>query len=184
MGDPRQVERGVSLRRRRARRARTLFAVGDEKQSIFSFQGAAPHMFSAMRRRLARRHEEAKLAFASVPLSVSFRSAPDVLKGVDAVFAAERAWRGLTGDDAPPPPHQALRDDLQGVIEVWPPIGATKTPEREDWRMPLDEASGAEPAVIAARRIAATIKAWLAPNAVERVFDVPPDGCAAFCPAT
>ena len=72
-----------------ARGARTLFAVGDEKQSIFSFQGAAPHMFSAMRRRLARRHEEAKLAFASVPLSVSFRSAPDVLKGVDAVFAAE-----------------------------------------------------------------------------------------------
>jgi ATP-dependent helicase/nuclease subunit A len=151
---------------------RTLFAVGDEKQSIFSFQGAAPHMFSAMRRRLARRHEEAKLAFASVPLSVSFRSAPDVLKGVDAVFAAERAWRGLTGDDAPPPSHEALRDDLKGVIEVWPPIGATKTPEREDWRMPVDETSGAEPAVIAARRIAATVKGWLAPNAAECVYDV------------
>ncbi|MGA2491767.1 MAG: double-strand break repair helicase AddA [Roseiarcus sp.] len=155
-----------------ARGARTLFAVGDEKQSIFSFQGAAPHMFSAMRRRLARRHEEAKLAFAAVPLSVSFRSAPDVLKGVDAVFAAEPAWRGLTGDDAPPPPHQALRDDLEGVIEVWPPIGATKATEREDWRMPVDETSSAEPPVIAARRIAATVKAWLAPNAVERVFDV------------
>ena len=154
------------------RGARTLFAVGDEKQSIFSFQGAAPHMFSAMRRRLARRHEEARLGFASVPLLVSFRSAPDVLKGVDAVFAAEAAWRGLTGDDAPPPPHQALRNDLAGVIEVWPPIGATKGPGREDWRMPLDETSGAEPPVIAARRIAATIKAWLAPNAVERVFDV------------
>ena len=151
---------------------RTLFAVGDEKQSIFSFQGAAPHMFSAMRRRLALRHEEAKLAFASVPLSVSFRSAPDILKGVDAVFAAERAWRGLTGDDAPPPSHEALRDDLEGVIEVWPPIGATKTPEREDWRMPVDEASGADPAVIAARRIAATVKSWLAPDAAERVHDV------------
>ena len=108
MGDPRQAQRGVSFRRRRARRQRTFFAVGDEKQSIFSFQGAAPHMFSAMRRRLARRHEEARLAFAAVPLSVSFRSAPNVLKGVDAVFAAERAWRGLTGDDAPPPSHEAL----------------------------------------------------------------------------
>jgi ATP-dependent helicase/nuclease subunit A len=155
-----------------ARGARTLFAVGDEKQSIFSFQGAAPHMFSAMRRRLALRHEEAKLAFASVPLSVSFRSAPDLLKGVDAVFAAEPAWRGLTGDDAPPPPHQALRDDLSGVIEVWPPIGAVKALEREDWRMPVDETSAAEPPVIAARRIAATLKVWLAPNAIERVFDV------------
>jgi ATP-dependent helicase/nuclease subunit A len=154
------------------RAARTLFAVGDEKQSIFSFQGAAPHMFSAMRRRLARRHEEAKLAFASVPLSVSFRSAPDVLKVVDAVFAAEPAWRGLTGDDAPPPAHQALRDDLPGLIEVWPPIGATKAPEREDWRMPVDETTGAEPAVIAARRIAASIKTWIASDAVERVFDI------------
>ena len=28
-------------------RPRTFFAVGDEKQSIFSFQGAAPHMFAA-----------------------------------------------------------------------------------------------------------------------------------------
>ena len=121
----------------------------------------------------------------AVPLSVSFRSAPDVLKGVDAVFAAERAWRGLTGDDAPPPSHQALRDDLPGLIEVWPPIGATKTPEREDWRMPVDEASGAEPAVIAARRIAATVKAWLAPNAAERVYRRRRrHGCAAFCPAT
>jgi ATP-dependent helicase/nuclease subunit A len=155
-----------------ARAARTLFAVGDEKQSIFSFQGAAPHMFSAMRRRLALRHAEAQLAFTAVPLSVSFRSAPGVLEGVDAVFAAEPAWRGLTGDDAPPPPHQALRDDLKGVIEVWPPIGATKTPEREDWRMPVDETSGVEPPVIAARRIAATIKDWLAPNAAERVIDV------------
>jgi ATP-dependent helicase/nuclease subunit A len=155
-----------------ARSQRTLFAVGDEKQSIFSFQGAAPHMFSAMRRRLARRHDEARLAFAAVPLSVSFRSAPNVLRGVDAVFAAERAWRGLTGDDAPPPTHQALRDDLPGLIEVWPPIGTEKKPEREDWRMPLDETGGAEPAVIAARRIAATVKAWLAPNAVERVHDV------------
>jgi ATP-dependent helicase/nuclease subunit A len=151
---------------------RTLFAVGDEKQSIFSFQGAAPHMFSAMRRRLARRHEEASLAFASVPLSVSFRSAPVVLKGVDAVFADPRAWRGLTGDEAPPPSHEALRRDLPGLIEVWPPIGATKAAQREDWRMPLDEAGGAEPAVIAARRIAATIRDWLAPNAADRVYDV------------
>jgi ATP-dependent helicase/nuclease subunit A len=151
---------------------RTLFAVGDEKQSIFSFQGAAPHMFSAMRRRLARRHEEARLAFASVPLSVSFRSAPDVLKGVDAVFADERVWRGLTGDDAPPPSHEALHRDLPGLIEVWPPIGATKAPEREDWRMPVDETGGAEPAVIAARRIAATVGDWLAPNAAERVYDL------------
>ena len=148
---------------------RTIFAVGDEKQSIFSFQGAAPHMLAAMRRRLEVSHREAKLAFAATPLSVSFRSAPAVLKAVDAVFAAERAWRGLTSDQAPPPPHEAFHRDLPGVVEVWPPIGAEQSPEREDWRMPLDEAGGADPAIVAARRIAAAIAAWLAPDSAERV---------------
>ncbi len=151
---------------------RTIFAVGDEKQSIFSFQGAAPHMFAAMRRKLALRHQEAQLAFASVPLSVSFRSAPVVLKAVDAVFAADAAWRGLTGDDAPPQMHEAARPGLPGVVEVWPPIGAEKPPQRDDWRMPLDETGRAEPATIAARRIAATIARWLAPDSAERVVDV------------
>ncbi|MEO1725392.1 MAG: UvrD-helicase domain-containing protein, partial [Pseudomonadota bacterium] len=36
---------------------RTLFVVGDEKQSIYSFQGADPEMFGEMRQRFARRLE-------------------------------------------------------------------------------------------------------------------------------
>src|SRR4029077_3547950 len=37
---------------------RTLFAVGDEKQSIFSFQGAAPLAFAHMRDYFHRLHED------------------------------------------------------------------------------------------------------------------------------
>ena len=36
---------------------RTLFAVGDDKQSIFSFQGAAPHDFDEMRRLFERQFD-------------------------------------------------------------------------------------------------------------------------------
>ena len=46
---------------------RTVFAVGDEKQSIFAFQGAAPEMFAEMKRAFAERHRESKRPFADVP---------------------------------------------------------------------------------------------------------------------
>jgi ATP-dependent helicase/nuclease subunit A len=153
------------------RRPRTFFAVGDEKQSIFSFQGAAPKMFSSMRRELERRHRDAALGFASVRLALSFRSAPRLLEGVDRVFAAEAAWRGLTADEERPPPHGAFHADLPGMIELWEPIAATKTSEREDWRMPLDAAARFDPPVVLARRIAAVVKGWLSPDSPERVRD-------------
>ncbi len=38
-------------------RPRTIFAVGDEKQSIFSFQGAAPREFDGMRKHFRDQHE-------------------------------------------------------------------------------------------------------------------------------
>jgi ATP-dependent helicase/nuclease subunit A len=155
---------------------RTVFAVGDEKQSIFSFQGAAPYMFSQMRRVLEGRHDKAGLPFASVQLAMSFRSAPTILAGVDLVFESENAWRGLTGEPIKPPPHEALRTDMPGLIELWPTIEGVKAPEREEWRMPLDELGGAEPAVLAARRIAAVIKGWTAPGSLERVVDVEAGG--------
>src|SRR5262245_982494 len=41
--------------------ARTLFAVGDEKQSIYGFQGAAPAMFAETSAKFAARAEQARL---------------------------------------------------------------------------------------------------------------------------
>ena len=45
---------------------RTVFAVGDEKQSIFSFQGAAPREFDLRRRALKKKFEDAGLKFDPV----------------------------------------------------------------------------------------------------------------------
>ena len=47
---------------------RTVFAVGDEKQSIFSFQGAAPREFDARRWELKKKFEDAGLKFESGPV--------------------------------------------------------------------------------------------------------------------
>src|SRR5437764_7293004 len=75
---------------------RGFFAVGDEKQSIFSFQGAAPHLFDEMRRGFMSRHRRAELAFADVRLTHSFRSSPVVLKAIEHVFGAAEVWRGVS----------------------------------------------------------------------------------------
>ena len=64
-------------------RTRTLFAVGDEKQSIYSFQGAVPAYFDAMRRAFSSQADAAEQEFHSVNLQLSFRSTPDVLGAVD-----------------------------------------------------------------------------------------------------
>src|SRR5690606_29825454 len=77
-------------------RVRTVFAVGDEKQSIFSFQGADPARFDAMKRYFEKRVKAAERKWDYVPLTRSFRSVPEVLSAVDKVFALAHARNGLT----------------------------------------------------------------------------------------
>ena len=69
---------------------RTVFAVGDEKQSIFSFQGAAPREFAARRQELKRKFKDAGLKFDPVSFTYSFRSGAAILQSVDHVFRDER----------------------------------------------------------------------------------------------
>ncbi|MGB8037031.1 MAG: UvrD-helicase domain-containing protein, partial [Pseudolabrys sp.] len=97
---------------------RTLFAVGDEKQSIFSFQGAVPHKFAEMREHFRALHETSDVAFTIEKLDFSFRSAVGVLNAVDAVFKQAAAFEGLTADPTWTV-HQALPDAVPGEVEIW-----------------------------------------------------------------
>jgi ATP-dependent helicase/nuclease subunit A len=150
---------------------RTVFAVGDEKQSIFAFQGAAPQMFAEMKRGFEKRHRDGGRPFADVPLTFSFRSSQTILDAVDMTFRTELAWRGVAAVGEPSPSHQAIRRDLKGAVELWPPIAPTPAPDPEDWGMPLDAPSQDDPPVVLAKRIAEVIKGWLRPTSRERVTD-------------
>ena len=152
-------------------RNRTVFAVGDEKQSIFAFQGAAPQMFAEMKGEFAKRHRDGGRPFAEVPLTMSFRSSQTILGAVDMTFQAELAWRGVATAGEPPPSHQAIRRHLRGVVELWRPIPPCPGAGPEDWSMPLDPPAQDDPPVILARRIAEVIKGWLTPASRERVTD-------------
>jgi len=140
-------------------RTRTVFAVGDEKQSIFSFQGADPRQFDINRRFFIARAREAERGFADQPLITSRRSTPEVLSFVDTVFQPAAAREGLTSDGADIR-HQALRADAKGRVELWETIKPPNAPEPDYWH-PIDVQSETSPVTQLAARIARQIEQWI-----------------------
>jgi ATP-dependent helicase/nuclease subunit A len=140
---------------------RTIFAVGDEKQSIFSFQGAAPGEFAAARLHFQHAHRETEIEFLTCRFSHSFRSGANVLGAVDKVFARPELFASITTDTAGIV-HSALPDASPGLVEIWPLVEAEKRPEIEGWDAPFDQVSDENPQMKLARRIAAQVTALCA----------------------
>ncbi|GKQ54145.1 double-strand break repair helicase AddA [Bradyrhizobium sp. Ce-3] len=137
---------------------RTVFAVGDEKQSIFSFQGAAPREFDLRRRELKRRFEEAGLKFDPVSFTYSFRSGPVILHSVDHVFREQEIFRSIHAVENGYPIHNAMTDAGPSLIELWDLAVADDRQDIEGWRAPFDGVAVTSPEVKLARRIQAEIK--------------------------
>ena len=139
---------------------RTIFAVGDAKQSIFSFQRADPQEFLRMQAHFARRATEADRLWRAVPLQVSFRSSAAVLETVDAVFAQDPAQDGVALDGRPIQ-HVAHRQGQAGRVELWPALEPDEAEAEEPWAAPVEQRSAEAPRGRLARRIAATIRHWI-----------------------
>lgn len=139
---------------------RTVFVVGDEKQSIFSFQGADPAEFSRVHGLFDRRSREAERPFRTIPLETSFRSVSAVLELVDAVFAHGPALDGV----APEPPRHFVSERRRlhgGLVELWPLLGPSESDEAPAWEPPTEQRGISDPGARLARLIAARIAGWL-----------------------
>ncbi len=139
---------------------RTLFAVGDEKQSIFSFQGAAPRAFDEMRREFERQFTKAELGWKHLRFHHSFRSGANVLGSVDRVFRERDVYVSVTTDEVGVPEHQPLPDAAPGLVELWPLIKPAERKEIEGWDAPFDTMSELSPRVRLAQKIAEHVKLW------------------------
>ncbi|HVZ08697.1 double-strand break repair helicase AddA [Rhodopila sp.] len=114
---------------------RTVFAVGDRKQSIYSFQGADTAEFDRSRTLLERRARTADQLWVDGALDVSFRSTAPVLALVDAVFADPLARPGVVADGETLT-HYADRAAHAGVVELWPLAPQPEPPPHEPWTVP------------------------------------------------
>ena len=137
---------------------RTIFAVGDKKQSIFSFQGADPALFDKMRDYFSGKVVAAGAAFTAMPLETSFRSVEAVLSSVDEVFNHGAAAAGVKTVPGEVMVHQAIRAGEPGLVEIWPierpPEAKTEEPSSSRPRKPPDARRRS------AELIAATVEGW------------------------
>lgn len=139
-------------------RPRSLFAVGDQKQSIYSFQGAQPALFGETGRSFAVQAQAAGRAFASVRLRTSFRTLPRLLEAVDRVCARPDIEAALLAGE--PVLHEAARQHRGGRVVLWPPIAGQKQDRPQTWPLePVDAEQSAQRQV--ALRIARAIRGWV-----------------------
>ena len=142
-------------------RVRTMFAVGDPKQSIYAFQGADPARFMEENRALSKRAHRAKQKFVAPSLETSFRTTPDVLRAVDATLADKPLIASAPGqfDELR---HLAARAKEQGAVELWPLLRRPEAAPAVPWDAPLDNDIGISVHADLAGKIAARVKAMIA----------------------
>lgn len=142
---------------------RSLFVVGDEKQSIYSFQGADPARLVSETTRYVEEIRASGRRAELAPLRASWRSTGEVLSFVDAVFAA----------GVPPLPepalHPAMREGERGCVDLWPLVEEPAAEERTAWTAPLDLEGEASANKQLARAIACEIRATV--DRGDAVFD-------------
>ncbi len=139
---------------------RTLFVVGDEKQSIYSFQKADPDIFRNMQAMFKEKVTRASKQWIDVPLTLSFRSTEAVLTLVDLVFAQENMRQSLTAQ-AIEVEHSAYRSGMAGHVELWPLIYGEEIENLDPWPIPYAPVQNSSAANLMAQKIAGTIKHWI-----------------------
>lgn len=133
--------------------ARTLFVVGDEKQSIFSFQRASPEKFETMRQWFSDKIQAAQKKFDPVQFNISFRSAPAILDFVDQVFREGLSQTELT--------HESYRRKQPGLVELWPLFKPNDKEDRDPWSPPTEIINSTSGTAQMANHVGETIKGWL-----------------------
>lgn len=136
---------------------RTLFVVGDYKQSIYSFQGADPAAFDHSRSFFEEKVVAAEKRWVPVDLRISFRSTPAIITAVNAVFDPTSPARDGVAPTAADIDHLAARQGQSGRVEIWPPVSPKASDPLPSWKPPVDRIRGQSPAQRLAQDVASRI---------------------------
>ena len=133
---------------------RTMFAVGDFKQSIYSFQGADPAVMSANRESLGGQARARDIDFRALSLSVSFRSTAPVLGLVNKVIPSLAGIEDFTS-------HLLAREKAGGFVELWPIIESDQSQQDVPGFAPPPVAISQDASALSAKHLAMKVKSWI-----------------------
>lgn len=137
---------------------RTLFVVGDRKQSIYKFQGADPQGFGRYAQHYQDWFANTGQGFSALTLDRSFRSSAAVLRLVDAVCTLPTVQQSLQEDGVA---HAVHRADAYGTVHLWPLMQAQQTELLPPWEVTEPREVAPDSKAQLARQIAQDIRARL-----------------------
>ena len=145
---------------------RTIFVVGDKKQSIYSFQGADPRAFDRMQAEFGRKLRESGSGLENLNLEYSFRSSSAILSLVNILFEnhAEAGFQDAAM-------HRAFKTGLPGRVDLWPVVEKVDDDQDGDWTDPVDRPGARHHTVILAENLACSIKTM-----IDNGETIPDDG--------
>lgn len=145
----------AGIGRREDEKPRTVFVVGDRKQSIYSFQGADPKEFDKMYHYFKNKAQ----SFAKVQLDVSFRSTKAVMDCVNILFEDAHAKKGVIPADEHIN-HLPFRLGDGGRVEIMPLLNPEKNEQPDDyqWHLPVTRVQKTSLSTQLAKLIAQNIK--------------------------
>ena len=114
---------------------RTLFVVGDKKQSIYSFQGADTFELNRIQKKFKKRFDEAAKPLKELSLQYSFRSSPTILRFVDSILEKPESKNGSELESTEN--HISFYSKLPGRVDLWPSIGRSEQPKDTEWQSPV-----------------------------------------------
>ncbi|MCW5758903.1 MAG: UvrD-helicase domain-containing protein, partial [Phenylobacterium sp.] len=145
-----------------ATQPRTVFAVGDRKQSIYSFQGARPELLAERFEAYSARVADTDHRVRRIDLLESWRSTPQVLGFVDAVFTPAHLNAAIQPGDAVVHEIAPPRRAHAGCVDLWEMEVDPGPQDQGAWDLPLDVEPRDSGNKKLARRIAAEIKGLIA----------------------
>lgn len=144
---------------------RTIFIVGDEKQSIYSFQGAEADISEKIFSYFHDKLKDYPTQLHKIDLSNSFRSLPIILNAVDATFSSEKEKSAIS-KVSDFQGHKPIREGI-GHFEIWPQIKSKKTEKTQsaekdyEWKLNFEPQENYSEEEFLAENIALKIKDWV-----------------------
>ena len=151
---------------------RTLFVVGDEKQSIFGFQGANPALFKDNFNYYKNWLNGENGELQKIQLQYSFRSCQNIIAFVNEIFKDKENLTKITTE--PTVKHMAYRQQ-KGYIELWDLIDVEEDKQEEiediNWEPRYKQIEKDTKEKILADYIAEKIKSFFDENKTIKVKD-------------